>query len=137
MLGRAARDDSVRALEPLDVLVVQREEFEDLTTHLPFLRTDLQSQATRISAARELSSQLLDDSALTRSRVRDAMTSPVPTLSATTAVAEAVEQFRVATGDIHVVVDDRGRLLGLCSAEVLAQALATLQRPQALLSRSR
>jgi len=134
MLGRAARDDSVRALEPLDVLVVQREEFEDLTTHLPFLRTDLQSQATRISAARELSSQLLDDSALTRSRVRDAMTSPVPTLSATTAVAEAVEQFRVATGDIHVVVDDRGRLLGLCSAEVLAQALATLQRPQALLS---
>ena len=134
MLGRTARDDSVRAEEPLDVLAIHHQEFEDLTTHLPFLRTDLQERAARISAARELSSQLLDDSALAQTRVRDAMTTPVPTLPATTPLAEAVEQFRAASGDIHVVVDDRGRLQGLCSAEVLAEALATLRRPQAPLS---
>ena len=134
LLGRTARDDSVRACEPLDVLAVQRQEFEDLATHLPFLRTDLQDRAARISAARELSSQLLDDSALFKARVRDAMTTPVPTLPATISLAEAVEQFRATSGDIHVVVDDRGRLQGLCSADVLAEALATLRRPQATLS---
>ncbi len=134
MLGRASRDDSVRAVEALDVLVVQREEFEDLTTHLPFLRTDLQNQAARISAVRDLGSQLVDDSALAQARVRDAMTTPVPTLLATTPLSEAVEQFRSAIGDMHVVVDDHGRLQGLCSAQVLAQALAILGRPQTPLS---
>ena len=137
VLGRAARDDSVVAEEPLDVLAVQRQEFDDLTTHLPFLRTDLQNRAARINAARELSGQLLDDSALAQARVRDAMTTPVPTLPATTLLADAVEQFRAANGGIHIVVDDRGRLQRLCSAEVLAEALAGLQRPQAHLSTSR
>jgi NADH dehydrogenase len=134
LLGRTARDESVRAEEPLDVLAVQRQEFEDLATHLPFLRTDVQNRAERIIAARELSGRLLDDSALAQARVRDAMTTPVPTLPATTLLADAVEQVRAASGGIHIVVDDRGRLKGLCSAEVLAEALATFRRPQAPLS---
>src|SRR5262249_52977619 len=49
-------------------------------------------------------------------------------------LAEAVEQLRAASGGIHIVVDDRGRLQGLCSAEVLAEALAAGGRPQAPLS---
>ena len=77
---------------------------------------------------------MLDDSALAQARVRDAMTTPLPTLPATTPLAEAVEQLRAASGGIHIVVDDRGRLQGLCSAEVLAEALAALRRPQAPLS---
>ena len=81
-----------------------------------------------------LSAQLLDNAALAQARVRDAMTTPVPTLPATTPLAEAVEQFRAASGGIHIVVDDRGRLQGLCSAEVLTDALAALRRPQAPLS---
>jgi NADH dehydrogenase len=134
MLGRGARDDSVRAEEALDVLVVRREEFVDLTTHLPFLQTDLQNRAERIKAARELSGQLLDDPALTRARVHDAMTTPLPTVPAKTLLAEAVEQLRAAGGGTHIVVDDRGRLQGLCSVEVLAEALAAGVRTEAHLS---
>jgi NADH dehydrogenase len=130
LLRGEAREGTVRADEPLDVLTVGRERFEDLTAHLPFLRADLEARADRLESAWKMAQTLLDDPGLAGARVRDAMTAPAPTVPGTTTLAEAVGHFRAEGPAAQVVVDGAGRLLGVCTPDDVADALFAARPPR-------
>ena len=118
---------SVRAEEPLDLLVLSRERLRDLADHLRLLRADLEGRAQRLVAAWKLREKAHNDPRLSHLLVRDAMVVPVPTLPAGLPFADAVARFQRDGAAVYAVVDDQGKLQGVCTADDLAAAVYALK----------
>jgi NADH:ubiquinone reductase (H+-translocating) len=121
---------SVRAEEPLDLLVMSRERFQDLADHLLQLRTDLDERVERLVAGWKLREKVRTDSRLNGLLVRDAMIAPAPTLTAGMTFADAISRLQREGARTWAVVDDQGRLQGACSAGDLSSAIYA-QKPLA------
>jgi NADH:ubiquinone reductase (H+-translocating) len=121
---------SVRAEEPLDLLVMSRERFQDLADHLLQLRTDLDERVERLVAGWKLREKVRTDSRLNGLLVRDAMIAPAPTLTTGMTFADAIGRLQREGARTWAVVDDQGRLQGACSAGDLSSAIYA-QKPLA------
>jgi NADH dehydrogenase len=114
---------SIRAEEPLDVLAMSRERFRDLADHLLQLRTDLDERVERLVAGWKLREKVRTDSRLNGLLVRDAMVAPAPTLTAGMTFADAITRLQRDGARTWAVVDDQGRLQGVCTAGDLSLAI--------------
>jgi NADH:ubiquinone reductase (H+-translocating) len=120
---------SVRAEESLDVLAMGRSRVIDLADHLRLLRRDLEGRSHRLNGALTLREKVHDDPRLSRLLVRDVMTAPAPTLSASMTFADAIAQVRRDGAGIYTVVDAQGKLQGVCTANDLTAAVYALKPP--------
>jgi NADH dehydrogenase len=114
---------SVRAEEPLDVLVMSRERFRDLADHLRQLRADLDERVERLLAGWKLREKVRADARLSGLTVRDAMTVPAPTLRAGMTFGNAMTHLQREVARTWAIVDDQGRLQGACTADDLSSAV--------------
>jgi NADH:ubiquinone reductase (H+-translocating) len=129
-----ARNDGrsyhVRAQEPLDVLTVEYRPFQDFLRHLRTLRTGSNDRIARIDSLNELRSVVRNHPGLAHAKVSDAMTSPPPTLPLTSSFASAISHFQQEKRTAFAVVDDGGRLQGVCTVTDLHNALCSLRSLQ-------
>src|SRR5207245_3548103 len=94
LLRRAPRSASIRAQEPLDVLMIEKSSFAQLTQHLEVLRAALQRSAQGSRSAAEVLRMAEHDPRLNTTRVRDVMSTPVATLPLDLTYGEALQRSR-------------------------------------------
>jgi NADH dehydrogenase len=130
LLRAAARSASVRAEEPLDVLVVGRGSFAQLTRHMEVLRTAMERSVQRIEKSDELMQLARDNPRLNTGRVSEVMSQPVVTLPLGLTFAEALRRSQAAGKGACPVVDDAGHMVGICTRTDFYNALQRLRPAQ-------
>jgi NADH dehydrogenase len=130
LLRGAARSASVRAAEPLDALVVDRHSFAQLAGHLEILRRPLERSWKGRQSASELLRVSQNHPQLNSVRVRAVMNHPVTTLPADLTLGDAVRRSQAMGKGAYPVVDEQGRMVGLCTRTDFYNALQKLQPSQ-------
>lgn len=130
LLRSAPRSASVRAEEPLDVLVVGREWFGQLAAHLDVLRIALERSAQGSRSAAELLAAARDDPRLNTTPVRAVMSRPVATLPLELTFGEALRRAQEGGKGAYPVVDAAGDMVGLCTRTDFYNALQRLRPPE-------
>jgi NADH:ubiquinone reductase (H+-translocating) len=126
LLRSAPRSASVRAEEPLDVLVVGQQPFSQLVGNLEILRAPLErSQRGSQSSARLLESAK-DNPLLNTMHVGQVMSKPVQTLPLGLSFAEALRRAQEAGKGAYPVVNETDKMLGLCTRTDFYNALQRL-----------
>ena len=128
------RSYHVRAEQSLDVVTVEYEPFQEFLRHLQKLRKLTRNSIVRIDSLSELRSVVRKHPGLAQAKVGDAMTSPPPTMPLTGNFASAISHFQKIKQTAFVVVDDAGRLQGICTVTDLHNALCALRSLQTPLS---
>ena len=127
-LARAGdRRFSMRADEPLDVLTIEHGPFQDFLRHLHQLRTASNDRIKRLDALSELREVVRKHPGLGHASAGDAMPKQLPTLGVSASFASAISHFQQKKRTAFVVVDDRGRLQGICTVTDLHNALCGLR----------
>jgi NADH dehydrogenase len=121
------RSCTVKADEPLDVLTIEDGPLQEFLRHLRSLRTNLNDRITRLDSLTELRDVVRRHPALAQAKVADAMASPPPTIAVTSNFASAISHFQREQRTAFVVVDDDGRLQGVCTVTDLHNALCGLR----------
>jgi NADH dehydrogenase len=134
LLRSAPRSATVKAEERLDVLTVSRPAFSQLTSHLNVLRSSLERSFQRRWSSQRLLQAAKEQPQLTSRHVRDLMSRPVTTLPEGLGLADALERTRVERRGIYPIVDDAGRMVGVCTRTDFYDALQGLSIPQITLS---
>jgi NADH dehydrogenase len=111
----------------LDVLTIEYGPFQDFLRHLRTLPTYANDRMARIDSLTELRDVVRKHPGLTRAKVREAMASPPPTIALTSNFASAISHFQKEQRTAFVVVDDKGRLQGICTVTDLHKALCALR----------
>jgi NADH dehydrogenase len=121
------RSFSVKADGPLDVLTIEYGPFQEFLRHLRGLRTKLNDRIARLDSLTELRDVVRRHPGLAQAKVADAMASPPPTIAVTSNFASAISHFQQEKRTAFVVVDDSGRLQGVCTVTDLHNALCGLR----------
>ena len=122
-LARAGdRRFSMRADGPLDVLTIEHGPFQDFLRHLHQLRTASNDRIKRLDALSELREVVRKHPGLGHASAGDAMPKQLPTLGVSASFASAISHFQQEKRTAFVVVDDRGRLQGICTVTDLHNA---------------
>jgi NADH dehydrogenase len=122
LLGSAPRSASVRAETPLDVLILGRGPFAELTRHLQVLRTDLERSVRRNRASDDLLKLAAEHPDLNSLHVGQVM-HPAAVLPVTATLGEALRLVEGGVAQAWPVVDAAGHLMGICTRTDFAQAL--------------
>jgi NADH dehydrogenase len=130
LLRGSTRSASVRAEEPLDVLVVDKNSFTQLAGHLDVLRQALERSAQGSRSAAELIRLAKDHPRLGTLPVRAAMSQPVVTLPLDLNFGEALRRSQAMGKGAYPVVDAQGRMVGLLTRTDFYNALQKLQPPE-------
>lgn len=130
LLRGSTRSASVRAEEPLDVLVMDKNAFTQLAGHLDVLRQALERSAQGSRSAGELLRVAKDHPRLGTLPVHAAMSQPVVTLPVDLTFAEALRRSQAMGKGAYPVVDAQGRMVGLCTRTDFYNALQRLQAPE-------
>jgi signal-transduction protein with cAMP-binding, CBS, and nucleotidyltransferase domain len=130
LLQHAPRSASIKAEEPLDVWVINRSSFAMLTRHLEALRTSLQRSVQGNQSATELLRLARDNPHFSATRVQDVMSRPVATLPLGLTYGEALRQSQEQGKGAYPVVDDQGRMVGICTRTDFYNAVQKLRTPQ-------
>jgi len=130
LLRSCPRSASVRAEEPLDVLVVDKNSFHQLTGRLEFLRAALERGVQGRQSANTLLETARDHPLLGQLTVRQVMSQPVTTLPVDLNFAEALRRGRELHKGAYPVVDAEGLMVGLCTRTDFYRALQRLQPPE-------
>lgn len=118
---------SLRAEEPLDVLTIGHGPFQDLLANLAMFRSGMEDHLSRLESAWKFEQAFRNHPRLTGSLVRVAMNRPVPTLPIGLTFAEAIAHFQREGRDAFVVMDEHGRMDGICTTTDLHRAMAELK----------
>src|SRR5439155_15155379 len=110
LLKNDRRAASVKAEEPLDVVVITQGSFQDLVASISVLRARLQSDVARIEANREFREVARKHKRLNTMLARDVMTSPVRTLPLNLTYGEALAHVRREGRGAYPVLDDQGKM---------------------------
>jgi NADH dehydrogenase len=130
LLRTVPRSASVRAEEPLDVLMIGKAPFAQLAGSLAVLRAALERSVQGAVSSAELLRRAREDPRLAEVRVRDVMSRPVATLPLALTFAEALQRSREGGKGAYPVVDEAGRLTGIVTRTDFYNALQRLQAPQ-------
>jgi NADH dehydrogenase len=130
LLRPGGRSASVKAEERLDVLLMRRGSFDQLTRNLEVLRSALQRSAEGAAAAGELLRVARTHPRLNSTAVAAVMSAPVATLSDQLTLGEALKQSQQIGKGAYPVVDGQGRMVGLCTRTDFYRALQQLRPPQ-------
>jgi NADH dehydrogenase len=130
LLRMGTRSASVKAEEPLDVLIVGRGSFAQLTRNMDILRTALERSVQKIEKSDEFLRIARDHPKLNSGRVRDVMSTPVATLPLGLTFGEALKRSQAAGKGAYPVVDDDGHMVGICTRTDFYNALQKLRPPQ-------
>ena len=123
--GQGAHVVSVKAETPLDLLTLRRDDFERLAQFDTEVRKELQRASAALKGYRGLMAMVKDDPLLSSVKVAQVMTSPAETLSANSALADAMERFEGGRPG-YPVTDQSGVLQGYCGREELYEAIRGL-----------
>jgi signal-transduction protein with cAMP-binding, CBS, and nucleotidyltransferase domain len=134
LLRNARRSASLKAEEPLDVLVMNQASFAQLTQHFEALREPLERALRGRSSAMEVLRRAKDHPGLDSGRVRDVMSSPVATLPVALTLGEALRRSQEGGKGAYPVVDEHGRMVGLCTRTDFYNAWQKLLPPTAPLA---
>jgi len=127
LLSSVPRSASVRAEEALDVLTMGRTSFAQLTGRLGVLRTSLEQSYQRRRAAQQFLLTAKDHPRLTAGVVRDVMSRPVLTLLGDMPLGEAVVRSREGGRGAYPVLDERERMVGICTRSDFYHALLQMR----------
>jgi NADH:ubiquinone reductase (H+-translocating) len=130
LLRPAPRSASIKAEVPLDVLVLSRASFGQLTTHLDILRAALQRSAQGSRSAAELLRMAQHNPRLNTILVGEVMSHPLQTLPVDLTFAEALQRSREQGKGAYPVVDGQGRMVGICTRTDFYKAVQELRPPQ-------
>jgi len=129
LLRAMPRSASVRAEEPLDVIVVDPKSFAQLSKHLDVFRIAIErSLQTRLSVTAFLS-QAQDDPRLNTQPVKTVMSSPLVTLSLRLPLDEALRRAQELGKGAYPVVNDAGRMLGIVTRTDFYRAVQKMLPP--------
>jgi NADH dehydrogenase len=134
LLRNARRSASLKAEEPLDVLVMNQASFAQLAQHFEALREPLERALRGRSSATEVLRRAKDHPGLDSGRVRDVMSSPVATLPVALTLGEALRRSQEGGKGAYPVVDEYGRMVGLCTRTDYYNAWQQLLPPTAPLA---
>ena len=129
LLRSAPRSASLRALEPLDVLVVGARSFGELTSNLGVLRSALERSVRGSRAAARLLDMAGAESALNSVPVREVMSRPAETLPVSLTLGQALKQSQERGKGGYPVVDADGKMVGLCTRTDFYNALQAFRPP--------
>ena len=130
LLRHATRSASVRAEEPLDVLVVDQPSFAQLTDTLDVLRQALERSVQGSRSSAELLRIARDHPKLNTVPVREVMSGPVATLPVGLTFTQALRRSQEMGKGAYPVVDDQGRMVGLCTRTDFYNAFHKLLPPE-------
>jgi NADH dehydrogenase len=120
---------AVKAEEPLDVLLIEQHSFADLIKNLEGLRRLMETTVRQIQASDEFVLSARDHPLLSTLRACDAMSGPVATLPMRLSIEEALQRSRQGGRGAYPVVDDAGRMVGLCTRSDFYKAVRRLLPP--------
>lgn len=129
LLRGTPRSASVRAVDPLDLVVVGPNSFGQLTGHLGVLRAALERSARGSRSASRLLTIARDNPLLNSRTVASVMSQPVDTLPVTLTFGQALRISQEKHKGAYPVVDEAGKLVGLCTRSDYYNAMQDL-RPQ-------
>ncbi len=127
LLRKAPRSASIKAEEPLDVLVMEKSSFAQLTGHLDVLRAALQRSVQGSRSAAELLRQSQHDARLSGRHVREVMSSPVATLPVDLTYGKALNRSRALGKGAYPVVDAAGNMVGILTRTDFYNAVQELR----------
>jgi NADH dehydrogenase len=129
----------VRAEEPLDVLTIPSGTFRDLLDHLGSMRAAMNDRVDRLDAGWRFRQEVADHQRLNTLTVKLAMTPSFQTLSPMCTLVDAIHELERTSRVPHLVLDENGRVGGICTTTDLQNALIRLKPPDtpvaAILSR--
>ncbi len=134
LLQSKTRSASVRADEPLDVLMVDPSSFEQLTKHMEVLRSALERSIQSNRSAAALLSLAKDNPKLNQQPIASVMSSPVETLSVNLSFRDALSRSQEAGKGAYPVVDDERKMVGICTRTDFYRALEKLSPPETPIS---
>jgi len=123
------RSFGVRAEEPLDVLTIGSGQFRDLLEHLAAMRTMMLDRVERMESGWKFRQELAQEKRLTSQKVEDIMTSSYPTLNPAASLSEAIASMENSGLSAHLVLDEAGLLMGICTMTDVQNALVRLCPP--------
>jgi NADH:ubiquinone reductase (H+-translocating) len=130
LLRSAPRSASVKAEETLDVLAMGAAHFTDIARNLDVLRAAMERSVQGARSAGELLQVAKDDPRLNATLVREVMSRPVTTLPVGLTFAEALRRSQEGGRGAYPVVDDSGRMVGLCTRTDFYNALQQMRTPE-------
>jgi NADH dehydrogenase len=131
LLRAAPRSASIRAEEPLDLLMIGKDSFAQLAGNLGVLRTALERSVRTARSSAELLELAREHPRLGATPVREVMSRPVATLPVGLTFAEALRRSREGRKGAYPVVDGEGHMVGLCTRTDFYNALQQLRPPEA------
>lgn len=130
LLRGTPRSASVRALDPLDLVVVGPNSFGQLTGHLGVLRAALERSARGSRSAARLLDIARNNPLLNTRTVAEVMSRPIDTLPLDLTFGEALRLSQEKHKGAYPVVDQGGRLVGLCTRTDYYTALQEFRPPE-------
>jgi NADH dehydrogenase len=130
LLREAPRSASIKAEQTLDVLMMPRASFGQLTGHLEVLRDALQRSVQGRQSANELLRVARDHPKMNSTQVREVMSQPVATLPVTLTYAEALRQSQEQGKGAYPVIDEKGHMVGICTRTDFYKAVQQLRPPE-------
>ncbi len=133
LLRSAPRSASVKAEEALDLLVLGKSSFGQLTQNLELLRSALEITDQSHRSAQALWDRIRGVPALQTTPVSAAMSRPVACLSATLTFHDALQSAQLQGRGAYPVIDETGAMVGLCTRTDFYRALQKPASPDTLL----
>lgn len=130
LLRCAPRSASIKAEEPLDVLTIGRGSFGQLTQHLEVLRSALQRSVQGSRSAAELLRLARENPKMHGTLVREVMSQPIATLPVSLTYAEALRRSQEQRKGAYPVVDEQGRMVGICTRTDFYNAVQQMRPPE-------
>lgn len=129
LLRTGKRSASVRAETRLDLLVVNKESFSQMTRHMDVFRAEVERSVRGSEAAGQLLGRAKDHPLLNVKHVKEVMAHPVATLPVSLTFGEALERAQEMGKGAYPIVDDQGMMVGLCTRTDFYRALNNLKPP--------
>jgi NADH dehydrogenase len=130
LLRSAPRSASIKAEDNLDVLLVDKHSFGQLSTHLDVLRQAMERSVTRNESVAELLRISRGHPLLNNLRVSEVMKRPVATLPLGLTLAAALSRAQAIGKGAYPVLDDAGHMVGICTRTDFYRALQKLSPPE-------
>jgi NADH dehydrogenase len=130
LLRAATRSASIRAEEPLDVLMIGRDSFAQMVGHLDIFRGPLERSVHAARSSVRLLEAARNNPSLNAQHARDVMSHPVETLPVGLTLGEALTRSRAGGRGAYPVVDESVHIVGLCTRTDFYNAVQQLKPPQ-------
>jgi len=127
LLKAGPRSASVKAENNLDLLLVNKASFGQLSTHLDVLRQAVEGSVQRNQSVTQLLAVARVHPKLNAMRVAEVMARPVATLSIALTLGEALARAQAQGMGAYPVVDEDGNMVGICTRADFYKALLKLR----------